>query len=163
MVFEDYMKFVMVYKNNCVGFPLEKETLFIHFQDCSLKIKDIEVFKRCFYKFREFSQYWPSHIDLIKLSLPELPPIDAEDVLRRRGAYHEAIHNYLCDYYGLSLPGGQEITNSLRTSYDKWLNSIRYYLPKFIEDYKDLKTDNTQIFNEKVIKELGFNQKLLGE
>lgn len=64
MIFEDYIKFIMPFKEICKGFPLEHETLVIHFDDCNKRIKDLSLFIKCWNQWRQHSPFFPSHVDL---------------------------------------------------------------------------------------------------
>lgn len=159
MNFAEYIKFVKPYKEILKGFPQEDDSFILHFGDCNKKIPDFEVFKRCWHKHRESSPFFPSSVELIKLSLPDFPLVSADDILNGKNELGCEVNNYLCEKYGLSLPTRTEISKSLQKDYNGWLQQIRFYLPQLVQDYKDLKTDNSMIFTENVLKELGFNNK----
>lgn len=165
MTFDEYKQIILLF-NKILKFPPDTEQAFkTHYMLITLKIKDVETFKHCLNKHLEKSADFPTHIDLYKHLLRELPPINAESVLDKKDDYHCTIRNILAEKYAVSLPSvlGPVYRERLTTQTAQWVKQISYAVEKLKKDYENFNIKPELIFNEYVLREIENNKKSLGE
>ena len=64
MLFEDYRKLFESFKGVLKNYPEDNESLKTHFSLISVKIKHIDIFKKCLARHLESSDFFPSHLEI---------------------------------------------------------------------------------------------------
>lgn len=164
MNFDDFIKFIMQFNENLAYFPKENKSFKVHFDLVVSKIKSNIEYESAFLKCISVEAKWPTHTDIWKASLKELPDIDCRGVLYQIDEYHRNIKNLLIEKFNISLPhkGGCEMREATNMQTDAWLKQIGRKLDELKEKYYKLELDPKIIFTEKVLIELN-EMKLIGE
>lgn len=154
MLFEDYKNLMVSFKGVLKNYPEHEESLKVHFALITMKIQDFEVLKLAMMAHLSKSDWFPSHIDLIKNSIKKLPDISCSGVLDEIDPYHKRIKALLNSKFALSLPhvGGPAYRERLIPQTASWIKQIGRAVEQLEKEYYELSFDSEDIFTEDVNK-----------
>lgn len=152
MLFEDYKKLMVSFKHVLKNYPENEESFKVHFALITMKIKDFETLKSAMMVHLSKSDWFPSHIDLIKNSIPALPDTSCHGIFDEKDVWHRHIKNILVDKFSLNVPkvGTWEYRMRTDLQVDKWCNQISKAFDKFEKQYHELSFPVEIVFNEDI-------------
>lgn len=156
MIFTQYTEILRQFKGNLKNFPTDEQAFKMQYALINQKIKTVEHFKKCLFQHLKTSDWFPSHIDLLKHAVRKLPEIKMDKIVRPETLYEKNLREFLANNYQLTVPDVLSSVFRMSSNDDLvgWLKEAGFCYSKFKADYESLKVEENLIFTKEVLAEL---------